>query len=153
MKHTFNSVIIPNWGEVEKKINDKKTFIQKETKEKMIFSSESIFELQKTDCNCNDCVFMDRDFEKYKMWEKWNKDLQQKEFDKKKKFAFDNAISNADERGRTTLLILVNKMKFQFDKSCLLQYGNCKKLGHAVSFLPGMCQPETQNCFKHRKEN
>jgi hypothetical protein len=27
---------------------------------------ESIFELQKIDCNCNDCKFMNRDFEKLK---------------------------------------------------------------------------------------
>lgn len=27
---------------------------------------ESIFELQKIDCNCNDCKFMVRDFEKLK---------------------------------------------------------------------------------------
>ena len=26
---------------------------------------ESIIELQKIDCNCNDCKFLERDFEKY----------------------------------------------------------------------------------------
>ena len=30
---------------------------------------ESIFELQKIDCNCNDCIFMIRDFEKKKEWD------------------------------------------------------------------------------------
>lgn len=27
---------------------------------------ESIIELQKIDCNCNDCVFMERDLEKFR---------------------------------------------------------------------------------------
>ena len=27
---------------------------------------DSLYELQKIDCNCNDCKFMVRDFEKYK---------------------------------------------------------------------------------------
>lgn len=31
---------------------------------------ESIFELQKIDCNCNDCKFMQRDFEKFKSFDK-----------------------------------------------------------------------------------
>lgn len=30
---------------------------------------ESIFELQKIDCNCNDCIFMVRDFETKQKWD------------------------------------------------------------------------------------
>lgn len=30
---------------------------------------ESIFELQKIDCNCNDCVFMVRDLEQKAKWD------------------------------------------------------------------------------------
>lgn len=30
---------------------------------------ESVYELQKIDCNCNDCKHMDRDFEKYKSFD------------------------------------------------------------------------------------
>lgn len=30
---------------------------------------ESIFELQKIDCNCNDCVFMIRNFAKMQSWD------------------------------------------------------------------------------------
>ncbi len=29
-----------------------------------------MIELQKIDCNCNDCIFMIRDFEKFKSWDK-----------------------------------------------------------------------------------
>jgi hypothetical protein len=34
---------------------------------------ESIFELQKIDCNCNDCIFMIRDFEKMKSFDHLHK--------------------------------------------------------------------------------
>lgn len=33
---------------------------------------ESIFELQKIDCNCNDCLFMIRDFNKFNLYNKLN---------------------------------------------------------------------------------
>ena len=33
-------------------------------------SKESIYELQKIDCNCNDCAFMQRNFEKYNSFDK-----------------------------------------------------------------------------------
>ena len=41
---------------------------------------ESIYELQKIDCNCNDCKFMVRDFEKFKKWENWNREMQLSDF-------------------------------------------------------------------------
>lgn len=31
---------------------------------------DSIIELQKLDCNCNDCIFLTRDFERYKSLDK-----------------------------------------------------------------------------------
>lgn len=30
-------------------------------------------------------------------------------------------------------------------------YGNCTKFNKEVSFIPGTCQLETQDCFKHRR--
>lgn len=97
---------------------------------------ESIFELQKIDCNCNDCFFMDRDFETQKKWQSFHRELQLKEFEHKKRI----------EEIRTNA-------KFQFDKSGLLQYGKCLKLRKGISFIPNTCQIETQQCFKHRKTN
>ena len=34
---------------------------------------ESIFELQNIDCNCNDCAFMNRDFERMKSFDHLHK--------------------------------------------------------------------------------
>lgn len=73
-------------------------------------------ELQILDSNCNDCKFMNRDFEKYK--------------------SFDNLHRNS---------------KGQVVNANRLHYGYCKNLNKNVSFLPNICQIETQNCFKHRK--
>lgn len=32
-------------------------------------NKESVYELQKIDCNCNDCIFLQRDVEKYKSFD------------------------------------------------------------------------------------
>ncbi len=113
---------------------------------------ESIFELQKIDCNCNDCTFMQRDFVEYKKWEDWNRNLQEKDFNKRKEHAFEVANATEDGKSKKSLLFIANKMKFQFDRVGLINYGDCLKLNKKVSFIPGHCQLETQECFKHRKE-
>ena len=72
---------------------------------------------------------------------KKNKNLIEEAEDAMKKH--DNLIKEADD------------MRFQFDrKEAMINYGNCKKFdGKPVSLLPNTCQLETQECFKHRKDN
>ena len=49
-------------------------------------------------------------------------------------------------------LLRAEKMKFQFDQSgCSLHFGNCSKFDKPVSFIPGVMQLETQDCFENRK--
>ena len=74
---------------------------------------ESIFELQKIDCNCNNCKFMVRDFEKLELH--------------KLSYKGTGLMDN-------------------------LNYGYCNKLNKDVTFIPNVCQSDTQNCFTHRKE-
>jgi len=74
---------------------------------------ESIIELQKIDCNCNDCKFMIRDFAKMKSFDSLHKG--------------------------------------QEKASHRINYGNCEKFNKEVSFIPNICQIETQNCFQHRR--
>ena len=98
-------------------------------------TKESIIELQKIDCNCNDCVFMVRDLEKFKSSKQWHYDLQLKYFNLIKE-------KTKDE-----------KMRFEFNsKSVSINYGNCTKFNKPVSFIPNVFQLETQQCFKHRKD-
>lgn len=119
--------------------------------------AQSIIELQKIDCNCNDCGFMARDIEKYKrsleshkVWQfdyftvfknkliekaKWWKD---KFYDLEK---WDSILTEADN------------MIFQFNRNeATINYGYCHSLNKEVSFIPNTCQIETQKCFKHRKD-
>lgn len=88
-------------------------------------NKESLYELQKIDCNCNDCKFMLRDIEKFKKIKKQTIERQKKE-----------------HKG--------NK-PFQFKGGAMVGYGNCTKFNKEVSFIPNVCQIETQNCFEHRK--
>ncbi len=121
-------------------------------------NKESIIELQKIDCNCNDCVFMVRDMEKFKesldRHHKWQWDY----FNVLK----DNLIKKAkwwkeqknDLDKCNNLLAEAAKMKFQFDKGEVsINYGRCSKLNKDVSFIPNVLQIETQECFKHRKDS
>lgn len=73
-----------------------------------------MIELQKIDCNCNDCVFMVRDIEKRKQYDELY-------------------------AGRLNASYRIN-------------YGHCDKFKKPVSFIPNLCQIDTQECFKHRRE-
>lgn len=117
----------------------------------------SVMDLQKVDCNCNDCFFMQRDVERFK--ESLSTHLQWglNHFYTVK----NNLLKKADnwnKRGfpkkAAPLTIEANKMKFQFDKKeVAIHYGNCKKRNEPVSFIPNILQLETRECFSHRREN
>lgn len=34
---------------------------------------------------------------------------------------------------------------------CPINYGHCTKFDKSVSFIPAVCQLDTQECFEHRK--
>jgi len=102
---------------------------------------------------------MQRDFETYKKWEKFHGQLQYEEFEKKKSRAIEsaqslicNSLDDASKRSAKGLLQKSYKMIFQFDRSNLINYGHCLKFDKPVSFLPQVCQIETQHCFVHRKD-
>lgn len=52
----------PNYG--KKCIGYEKNLKPREQEKSPVLDKESLIELQKIDCNCNDCKFMERDFEK-----------------------------------------------------------------------------------------
>lgn len=115
-----------------------------------------MIEFQKIDCNCNDCIFMVRDNEMFK---------KSVELHYKWQFNYFNSIrgnlykkaENWRLRGFPDNYEIVkreaDKMKFQFDKKEIsINYGKCLKFNKQVSFIPNVCQIETQVCFKHRRE-
>lgn len=115
-----------------------------------------IIELQKLDCNCNDCIFMQRDMTLYKKWETFHRDVQQDEFDRKKARMSKQIDKYYREQEFTKGFALEKEwlsMKFMFDKSYVsFNYGACTKLNKPVSFIPNTIQLDTQDCFKHRKD-
>ena len=117
---------------------------------------ESIFELQKIDCNCNDCKFMVRNIQKFKesqeLHHKWQED-----YFKSQQNALIKSAEEWKKKGeieKYEYLIKESKKKtFQFNKNeVVIQFGNCVKFNKDVSFIPNTCQLETQDCFTHRKD-
>jgi len=120
-------------------------------------NTDSTLELQKIDCNCNNCCFLLRDVEKFK---------QQQELHKIWQFNYFNTIKNKllqkarfYHRVKNDLEVFENlnreadKMTFQFNKKeASLNYGICLKKNTKISFLPNILQLNTQDCFVHRSE-
>jgi hypothetical protein len=74
---------------------------------------QSTIELEKIDCNCNDCKHLLRDIAKFNSF---------------------NHLHLGEEKARHRV-----------------NYGRCLSLNKKVSFIPGVCQPQTQECFEHRR--
>lgn len=117
---------------------------------------ESILELQKIDCNCNDCIFMQRNLERFKESQAFQHKMQfdyfivirQKLIDRAK--FYKNKFYDLEMWDK--LLTQAEKMKFQFDgKQSNINYGDCSKFNIPVTFIPNTVQLHTQKCFKHRK--
>lgn len=112
-------------------------------------------ELQKIDCNCSDCKHMDRSLlkrqesvDKHYRWQKDHFDGRRIRLLRK---AEDHENKGYPDKARV-LIKEARKMKFQFDESeCAIHYGDCTKLEKDVSFIPNVCQLDTQECFEHRK--
>jgi hypothetical protein len=119
-------------------------------------NKESIIELQKTDCNCNDCKFMKRDFEKFNEALERHQTWQFSAFELKKKKLIKKSEewANRGEYDKAKALFEeAEEMKFIFDKSgSMINYGDCLKFNKSVTFIPNTCQIETQECFKHRRD-
>lgn len=119
-------------------------------------SPEAAFERQKLDCNCNDCAFLERDFERFKKakqrvrdWEAFSAKLQRKKLlrqavEEKKK---------GNYRSHDKLLKKRSKIQPTPSYSNLTQFGHCTKFDESVEFIPNVCQIETQECFVHRKDH
>lgn len=117
-------------------------------------SKDSTIELQKIDCNCNDCIHMERNFNKFNNSLEFHKNLQLHSFEIRKKKLVEKAIEWKDKDLKISqeLMKESKSIKFLFDKSVArINYGKCNLYNKEVSFIPNTCQLETQRCFKHRK--
>lgn len=109
---------------------------------------DSIYELQKIDCNCNDCGYLLRDIYKKKHQDKVHEGWHLADFKRELNQELFIALSYRDK----ALLKKATDKTFKFKKPNY-GYGFCKKFDlKPVEFIPATCQLETQNCFVHRKE-
>ena len=110
-------------------------------------TKESAIELQKIDCNCNDCKYLVRDLSRYKLSQIFHADLQKQEFDRNRNTELFIGYTSKDN----AIINKVLKQKFMPGKP-IVSFGYCKKFDFKqVSFIPGTNQLETQECFEHRK--
>lgn len=120
---------------------------------------ESIYELQKIDCNCNNCGHLTRDaqefersLERHHRWQLDHFNTVKNNLLEKAKF-YRKRGREDDEKKARNCEVQAEKMKFQFSKAeAKLNYGHCGKLNKPVSFIPDTCQLHTQECFEHRKD-
>lgn len=121
----------------------------------IVVKFKDCYELQSIDCNCNNCVFMKRDVDKFKrsveLHFKWQKDYYNTIRSKIVIKGLD-WIKKGDSKKGVILLKEARAMKFQFNKSeAAINYGYCDKFNKDVSFIPGTCQLDTQECFQNRR--
>lgn len=119
--------------------------------EVILYQFNDCFELQMIDTNCNHCIHMERDLDKWKYWHDIKRNWEETEFNRLKEKAIKEAEAIEDESNRRGMLRVAHKMRFQFEKKGLISYGYCKVKDIQVTFMPQICCPENQGCFKHRK--
>jgi len=125
---------------------------------------ESAYLRQKLDCNCNDCAFMVRDFDALEnakqvaeagnlaLFKKWQRRKMQQAWDVNNK---QNQTPEQQEKNHercSDLIKEVKKRKFIYSHDSGILYGKCEKLNKQITFIPNVCQLETQECFLHRKD-
>lgn len=131
-------------------------------------TKESTYELQRIDCNCNDCSYLLRALEIQNTVLDADKANQQNAFDlvKERKIKGvqknisnleDNRqlIKNAERKinGQKEYMKLLEKSKHGYQgQRKPIQYGICKKFQKSITFIPNITQLETQKCFIHRKD-
>jgi len=116
-------------------------------------NKESIYELQKIDCCCNDCGYMVRDLEKYRLVLEDDKKWQLIFFRSKKARAIIRARQHKNPEKRQLALSDAIALKHTyFPQRIPIGYGACTKFGKQIDFIPNTCQLDTQNCFVHRKD-
>jgi hypothetical protein len=122
-------------------------------------NKESIIELQKIDCNCNDCKFLDRNIARYNTVVACDYDSQYWFFRRKKarrilsaRKKIQKAITLQDKEKYMIALQEAVAMEFHyFVQNAPIQYGECSKFNTELSFIPNTTQLETQQCFEHRR--
>lgn len=110
-------------------------------------STESAIELQKFDCNCSDCKHLLRNNYRKQIEDEWRRKLDFEEWNKQREADLFVALTLLDK----TMLYEITNRRF-LPRKPQMAFGYCKLFElKEISFLPGVLQLETQQCFEHRR--
>lgn len=131
-------------------------------------NKDGVIELQRIDCNCNDCVFLTRLLDKLNAVVFEDRTTQEYIFTLTKQRKISKATNDINNIDKHRLLIKNADQKIAAKKEFIkiigasvfgyqgqrnqIQYGECSKLKKEIQFIPNILQLETQNCFQHRKD-
>lgn len=121
---------------------------------------DSLYLLQCLDSNCNDCKWMSRDIEKFKVAQERRKQGMIDHFNTVNQKEKETALEKLN-RGKITTQEYKSRIREIDSRQYVhttphpqIQYGRCTHPVHGgkeVSFLPTTFMEETQHCFEHRK--
>lgn len=118
-----------------------------------MINREALYERQNIDCNCNDCHFFERDIEAWnrsngfhlryqiRLYRTYKAQLTKRAEEHRENGDYDKALQVEKFR---------DSLRFQFSYESGLVFGKCGRFNKDISFIPNVCQLETQGCFEHR---
>lgn len=126
---------------------------------------ESTIALQKIDCNCNDCKFFVRDASALNASKQLHRDMDTMSIRGRRRYFWEEAhrelkasIASNDPAVKERKLrkyegLLKERANVSIDTSYKtgLVFGNCAKFNKPIATVPNACQPDTQECFEHRR--
>ena len=118
-------------------------------------TKESKYEEQKINCNCNDCIYLERDFialeeskKRNRSYYAWSYKYRRCNKLKRAKKALEGTETN--QKRHDALLEERSNLSLDTSFRSGLSFGKCRKLEKDITFIPNLLQIETQGCFKHR---
>lgn len=122
---------------------------------------ESLVLLQNVDCNCNDCIFMVRDVDKFKVAQARRREIMLEHFNAVNAKEIENLIDRETRRKEKDPAKLAQAIKAIEGRMFVygaphpqINYGNCtnpESGRDAINFLPTTFSGDTQQCFKNRR--
>lgn len=115
---------------------------------------DSIIALQKIDCNCNDCKFFVRDMDALKASKQFHRDYCAWSYRVRRQYCWDEAqkaLAKGEQKRHDEMMRQRRIVTVDTGYKTGLVFGNCAKLNKPITTVPNVCQPDTQQCFEHRR--
>lgn len=115
---------------------------------------ESLILRQEVDCNCNDCGYFVRSVEALNASKKRHRQWVFMGIRTRRRYFWEEA-QKALEKGKMDSYrqLLKERSRVSVDKGYKpgLVFGSCSRFNKPIEVVPNVCQPDTQECFVHRR--